>query len=79
MATKNPRVNVTFEEDTIEFLCEIAKKKHISVSRLVRELALQALEIQEDIYFSALANKLDHKGAKTCKYEDWKQGKANEV
>ena len=73
MATKNPRINVTFEETTAGLLSTLARYEHKSISSLVRELALEALEMREDLYLSKVAEKIDVKGAKVYKHDDvWK-------
>jgi len=73
MATKNPRINVTFEEATAGVISVLARQEHKSVSSLVRELALEALEMREDLYLSKVAEKVDVKGAKMHSHEDaWK-------
>ena len=73
MVTKNPRINVTFEEVTTSLLTQLAHKEHKPIARLVRELALEALEMREDFYLSKLAEKLDTKGAKTYGHDEaWK-------
>lgn len=73
MATKNPRINVTFEEVTAGFLSHLAHQEDKSVSRLVRELALEALERREDFYLSKVAERIDIEGAKTYGHDDaWK-------
>ncbi|MEI8295486.1 MAG: DUF6290 family protein [Alphaproteobacteria bacterium] len=73
MATKNPRINVTFEEATAGLLAHIAHEKHKSVASLVRELTLEALEMREDLYLSRIAEKLDKKGVKTYSHDEvWK-------
>ena len=73
MATKNPRINVTFEEVTIGLLSHLAHQEDKSVARLVRELALEALEMREDFYLSTVAEKLDTEGAKTYEHDTaWK-------
>lgn len=73
MATKNPRINVTFEEITANLLSQLAHQEHKSVASLVRELALEALEMREDFYLSKLAETLDEKDAKTTGHDDaWK-------
>jgi predicted DNA-binding protein len=73
MSTKNPRINVTFEESTAGFLSTLAKQKHQSVASLVRELALEALEMHEDLYLSKIAEELDVEGAEVVDHEDvWK-------
>lgn len=73
MATRNPRINVTFEETTASLLSILAHQEHKSVASLVRELALEALEMREDFYLSKLAEKLDKNDAKTYgHHEAWK-------
>lgn len=73
MPTKNPRINVTFEKSIASVLSRFAAHEHKSVSRLVRELALEALEKREDFYLSRLAEKLDVEGEKTLGHDDaWK-------
>ncbi len=56
MATKKPRFNVTVEPHEEKFLASLAKKERKSVSALIRELALEALERREDKILSALAD-----------------------
>ncbi len=65
MPTKNPRLNITFEGATIGILAQLAHQEHKSMAGLVRELALEALEIREDRYLSQVAAQLDQKGVKT--------------
>lgn len=73
MATKNPRINVTFEEVTADLLANLARQESKSVASLVRELALEALDRREDFFLSKMAEKLDKKGAKTYDHDDaWK-------
>lgn len=73
MPTKNPRINVTFDEIFAGILTKLARDEHKSVAGLVRELAMEALEMREDIYFSKLADRIDHPNAKTYSHtEAWK-------
>ena len=73
MPAKNPRVNVTFEENTAHILSSLADQEHKSMASLVRELALEALEMREDLFLSDVARKLDKKGTKRYKHDDvWK-------
>jgi predicted DNA-binding protein len=73
MTTKNPRINVTFEEETINFLSSLARHEHKSLSSIVKELALEALEKREDKYLSKLARKLEMPDTKTYSHSDaWK-------
>ncbi len=70
MATKNPRINVTFEETTANLLSQLAHQEHKSIASLVRELVLEAFEMREDLYLSKVAENLDKKGAKTYGHDD---------
>jgi len=70
MATKNPRINVTFEEGTAGLLSRLAHQEHKSLSSLVRELALEALEMREDLYLSKVADSLDTEGVKVYTHDE---------
>jgi len=73
MPTKNPRINITFEETTAGLLSDLADQENKSVSGLAKELILEALERREDMSLSALAEIRDHATAKKVKHEDaWK-------
>lgn len=73
MSAKNPRINVTFEAEAVKALSHLAAEEHKSVSRLVRELALEALEMREDFYLSKLAERLDKDPVKTMSHDEaWK-------
>ncbi|UCM86039.1 MAG: hypothetical protein LF885_02000 [Rickettsia endosymbiont of Culicoides impunctatus] len=73
MATKNPKINVTFEEKTSGLLSYLAHQEHKSVASLVQELALEALEMREEFYLCKVAEKIDRDGVKTYDHDDaWK-------
>lgn len=73
MRIKNPRINVTFEKVTADLLSNLAHQEDKSIASLVRELALEALEMREDMYLSQIAEKLDKTDAKTYEHENaWK-------
>ena len=73
MTTKNPRINVTLDKNFASILSKLAKTEHKSVSSLMRELALEALDMREDLNLSLLADKLDKENIKTYSHEDaWK-------
>ena len=69
MPTKSPRVNVTFEPAIAAILARLAKERGQSVSGLARELVLEALERQEDMALSALAESRDVGKRKTVSHE----------
>ena len=51
MSTKNPRINVTFDESVVGLLAHLAQQEHKPVASLVRELTLEGLERREDLYY----------------------------
>ncbi|AAY62124.1 hypothetical protein RFEPED_1096 [Rickettsia felis str. Pedreira] len=70
---KSPRVNVTFEPVISTLLSNLAVQENKSLSSLVRELTLEALEMREDLFLSKVAKKLDKENAKTYSHEEaWK-------
>jgi predicted DNA-binding protein len=73
MPTKKPRVNITLEPSEEMLLSSMAKKEHISVSSLVKELISEALELREDWLLSEIADKRDKPGKKRISHKDaWK-------
>lgn len=73
MVARNPRINATFEQETAAVLTQLAQQQHKSVSGIVKELTLEALEMREDFYLSRLAENLDSEGVRTFSHEDaWK-------
>lgn len=73
MPTKNPRINITFEETTAGLLAHLANQEHKSVASLAKELILEALERREDMVLSAIAEIRDSEKAKKVKHADvWK-------
>lgn len=55
MPTKNPRVNVVLEKPLYRAIEHLAKRDGISLSLKVRDLVKEALEIEEDMALSILA------------------------
>jgi predicted DNA-binding protein len=75
MPTQNPRINITFEEETFEIIKLLAKRAHTSIAGITRKLVLDAIEMDEDFALSKLADKrlLDDAGKKTISHEEaWK-------
>jgi hypothetical protein len=70
MPTKNPRINITFEESTAGLLSYLARQEHKSLSGLAKELILDALDRREDMFLSAIAESRDYAGSKTVKHDD---------
>ncbi len=70
---KNPRINITFEEETTHLLDLLAKQEKKTVSMLVKELIIEALSRREDMVLSAIAESRDTQHAKTIDHNDaWK-------
>ncbi len=55
MPAKNPRINVVLDMPLYKNVQFLAEKDGVSLSTKVRDLLKDALEIQEDIYLSAMA------------------------
>lgn len=73
MAVKSSRVNILFKESTALMLADLANKQKKTVSRVAKELVLEALERHEDFVLSDIAKKRDVKKAKRIKHVDaWK-------
>jgi len=74
MTVKNPRVNVTLTEDILELLNIKAKAEGRSVSSVTKDLIIDALEREEDLYFSAKADAIDLENTKLYTHEEvWRQ------
>ncbi len=74
MPTKNPRINITFEEATAHLITSLAKQERKSISNLAKELILEALDRREDMVLSAIAEARDTAQAKRVKHADvWKK------
>lgn len=73
MPTKNPRINITFEEVAVGILSKMAKQQKKSLSSLAKELILEALERREDMALSDIARARDIDNAKRIAHHDvWK-------
>ncbi len=55
MPARNPRVNVVLEWPLYEAVDRLAKEEGVSLSRAVRDLVKQAIEIREDIDLARFA------------------------
>lgn len=57
MPTKNPRYAVSFSNDTVyAFLKMRSKEKRISVSKVIAGLVEEAIDLEEDMELSKLAD-----------------------
>lgn len=74
MPTHKPRINVTFNEDDVEIMQMICKKKKISMSALVRKVIEDWLEEYEDMLLARRAEEAEKEweksGRKTISHEE---------
>ena len=56
MPTDKKRIHITVDDDTYEVLGRLSAKRGQSVAGVGLSLIEQALEFQEDIYFSRIAD-----------------------
>ncbi|HLP34756.1 MAG TPA: DUF6290 family protein [Amoebophilaceae bacterium] len=70
MSNKKPRINVTFDASVAGIISELAHQEQKSVSSLVRELTMEALEKREDFLLSSIALKREQNHSKTYSHEE---------
>ena len=56
MPTSKERINITVDHDMYALLGLMAGKKHLALAAYTRDLIEKALELEEDRYFSAIAD-----------------------
>ncbi len=56
MPTSKKRINITIDNETYEVLERLSKKRETSISSLGLGLIQHALELQEDLHFSRIAD-----------------------
>jgi len=57
MTTLTPRLNITMPPDISALLAQKAKRHNVSLSKMALALMVDAMERDEDIHFSKLAEK----------------------
>jgi predicted transcriptional regulator len=73
MATDKPRIQVSLDKDVNGMLSHIARQRKISKSAVAAALIEEALELQEDLDLTKLAELRRAKSAKRISHEDvWK-------
>jgi len=70
MVTKYNRTMVTLSKETKEFLEHVAKEKKQSISATASELLEFALDLQEDMYFSKLADERTKQPYETLSHKE---------
>ncbi len=56
MPTAKKRINVTIDDETYKVLEKLSEKRAKSISSVSLNLIEQALELQEDLHFSRIAD-----------------------
>ncbi len=64
MPTAKKRINITIDDETYKALEKLSKKRAKSISSVSLNLIEQALELQEDLHFSRIADERLTKGEK---------------
>lgn len=73
MPTKNPRINITFDEEMAGMLSSLAQQEKKPLAHLARDLILEALELREDFLLSKIAQELDTDSSLTIPHDQaWK-------
>lgn len=74
MATKKKRINVSLPRKLYVFLMNIAQRDEMPTATKAAELIAKALDIEEDEYFSRVAEERDTPDAKFISHKEfWKQ------
>ena len=60
MPAKNPRVNVVLEKPLYDSVRRLAAKEEISLSLKIRDLVKDALQAQEDVVLTAVAEEREN-------------------
>ena len=73
MATAKKRINITIDDPTYRLLEKLSETRNQSISGVGLELIDQALEYQEDLHFSRIADKRLAKNEKRLPHDKvWK-------
>ena len=73
MPTKKKRFHITVSKDAAVFIKKIALRDEVPESTKISQLLEKALELEEDEYFSKLAEERDTPDAKFISHEEaWK-------
>jgi len=56
MPTSKERINITVDQDLHDLLRHLADKRHLALAAYAKDLIKKALELEEDRYFSAIAD-----------------------
>lgn len=67
---KSPRIAITFDPEIHSVLTSYAKKEHISIAKVIRDLVRNSLDHSEDIWLSRLAEHREKLSSKTVSHKD---------
>jgi hypothetical protein len=70
MTTKLPRVNVTLDEVLLDILRNVAVQEQKSVSRVAKEMIVEAVSRREDMALSEIAKLSEISGKTYTSHED---------
>lgn len=71
MPTMKKRLNITLPKETRMYLKKLALKENVPEATKAAELLQMALEIEEDAYFSKIADRRTKKGGKTLSHKSF--------
>jgi hypothetical protein len=71
MPTKKRRLNITLKKDTAFYVKKLALRDDVPEATKASELIEAALEIEEDIFFSKIADERDKKTKNWISYEEF--------
>ncbi len=73
MATLKARINISVSDETKRILSKLARRDQLPTATLAVRLLEMALEIEEDYYWSKLAEERDTKNIKYISHKEfWK-------
>jgi predicted DNA-binding protein len=70
MPTIKDRINITVEPELYTILTELADRKHMSLASYTKVLVERALDLEEDRYFSLVAEKRIAENQTSLDHED---------
>ncbi|MCI0556914.1 MAG: hypothetical protein MN733_00340 [Nitrososphaera sp.] len=74
MSTTKTRINISVSKEENQLLTKLARRDQVPRATKVRDLMHVAMDLEEDIAFSHLAEKRDVPGADVLSHEEfWKE------
>ena len=67
------RISVTLPSKASSYVNREAKRQKISVSKIMSAIVEEYMDLKEDLYFSALSEKVESETTRYCSHEEaWK-------